>query len=246
MAVTSDLRALNFTVSNRNVASSSSVPSGAISTSSSSLKAKMVLNRSDGNTYPEEFYFPYPPIDIQYTNLSAEWTEIARPGRTPLVEYVTNKLLSVSFKFLVAKPFDGLSYSVDTDLSKLRRMASSKRTVSFFGFDGMFTNPFQIPEQETRSRAGFYFHITDFSISSLRRNSDNEITAAECSITVTEVNNPNITVVQFPVITYPVAVAPPTKKKTPPPSSGLQLLTAEQLFIAQTTAGSDYAGLGIG
>lgn len=245
MTTTSDLRAMNFTVSNRNVATADGASSGVLFNSSANMKARMTLNRSDGNTYPEDFFFPYPPIDIQYTNLSAEWTEIARPGRTPLVEYVTNKLLSVSFKFLVAKPFDGVSYSVDNDLSKLRRMASSKRTVSFFGFDGMLTNPFQIEGQETRSKAGFYFHITDFSIGSLRRNTDNEITAAECSITVVEVNNPDITVVQFPVITYPVPAVPIKKKKNPPPS-GLQLLTAEQLFIAQTTAGSDYAGLGIG
>ena len=243
MSTTSDLRAMNFTVSNRNVATADGASSGVLFNSSTNMKARMTLNRSDGNTYPEDFFFPYPPIDIQYTNLSAEWTEIARPGRTPLVEYVTNKLLSVSFKFLVAKPFDGVSYSVDSDLSKLRRMASSKRTVSFFGFDGMLTNPFQIEGQETRSRAGFYFHITDFSIGSLRRNTDNEITAAECSITVVEVNNPDITVVQFPVITYPVPVTPPKKGKTPFDFQAA-LRTAEEEYIYKNQNSSDWAGFG--
>ena len=78
----------------------------------------------------------------------------------------------------------------------------------------------------------------------MRRNTDNEITAAECSITVVEVNNPDITVVQFPVITYPVPVTPP-KKKTPPPPPAVPKLTAEELALKKATESWDWAGFGI-
>ena len=243
MATSSNLRSLNFQVKNRSA--SNNTPTGNIFSSSTNIQAKMVLNSRENGQAAPEFVFPFAPIDIQYSNLAAEWTDIARPGRTPLVEFVSNKLLNVSFKFLVARPFDGLFYSVDDSLRILRFMASSQKTVSFFGFDGMLTNPFQIDGQPTRSNSGFYFHITDFSISSLRRNSSNEITAAECSITVTEVNNPDVTVVQFPVITYPVPVVPTPKKKTPPPPGGVQM-TAEELKVKKETEGYDWAGFGWG
>lgn len=209
----SNLRSLTFTVTNRRGArqNTTSLPSN--------ISLKMVLNKSATSDPDFEFVFPFAPIQIEYANLATEWTEIDRPGRTPLVDYSKNKLLQVSFKFLVARPFDGIENTIDNDISVLRSMASSRRTVSFFGGDGMLTRPFQIQGQPTRSTAGYFFNITEFSISSLRRNLSNEITAAECSITLTEVNNPAVNVVQFPAITYP-PILPPPKKKPPAGTSG--------------------------
>lgn len=214
---TSDLRSLRFTVKNTSDRRALSVGqiSGAVAVQSQNITAKMVLNLSTIQDQPYEFVFPYAPIDVQYSNMAAEWTEINRPGRTPLIDYSQSKLLEVSFNFLVARPNDGITYSVDDDLVTLRYMASSKRTVSVFGMDGMLTNPFQIPGQPSRTSSGFFFHITDFTVRSVRRNKDNQITAAECSITLREVNNPDIGVVRFPAITYPPQL-PPVKKKSPP------------------------------
>ena len=240
---TSSLRSLLFRVRNTNTRlQAANRISGAITIKSNNITAKMVLNKTASTDESYEFVFPYAPIDIEYNNLSAEWTEIARPGRTPLVDYSQNKLLQVSFRFLVARPFDGLVDSVDSDLQTLRYIASSQRTVSFFGMDGMLTNPFQIPGQPTRSSAGFFFHVTEFSIRSVRRNKDNKITAAECSITLTEVNDPAISVVSFPQIAYPPVL--PAKKKPPappatPPSGNEELSTDQRLNAARNRNGLD-------
>lgn len=229
----SDLRSLRFTVRNTSTRRATSVGeiSGAIAVRSQNITAKMVLNLSSINDQPYEFVFPFAPIDVQYSNLAAEWTEINRPGRTPLIDYSQSKLLEVSFNFLVARPNDGLAYSVDDDLVTLRYMASSTRTVSMFGMDGMLTNPFQIPGQPARTSGGFFFHITDLSIRSVRRNKDNQITAAECSITLREVNNPDISAVRFPPIEYPVAL--PTVKKKPIFDDPLKQLSSYQRMAYQ-------------
>lgn len=226
---TSDLRSLRFTIKNTSDRRALSVGqiSGAVAVSSQNITAKMVLNLSTIQDQPYEFVFPYAPIDVQYSNMAAEWTEINRPGRTPLIDYSQSKLLEVSFNFLVARPGDGITYSVDDDLVTLRYMASSRRTVSIFGMDGMLTNPFQIPGQPNRTSSGFFFHITDFTVRSVRRNKDNQITAAECSITLREVNNPDIGVVRFPAITYPPQL-PPVKKKSPPTTITYADLTTNQ------------------
>lgn len=226
---TSDLRSLRFTVKNTSTRRVNSVGeiSAAVAVSSQNITAKMVLNLSTINDQPYEFVFPFAPIDVQYSNLATEWTEINRPGRTPLIDYSQNRLLEVSFNFLVARPNDGLAYSVDDDLVTLRYMAASTRTVSVFGMDGMLTNPFQIPGQPARTSSGFFFHITDLSIRSVRRNKDNHITAAECSITLREVNNPDIGAVRFPPIQYPPQL-PPVKKKTPKYDDPHKQLTSYQ------------------
>lgn len=233
---TSDLRSLRFTIKNTSDRRALSVGqiSGAVAVSSQNITAKMVLNLSTIQDQPYEFVFPYAPIDVQYSNMAAEWTEINRPGRTPLIDYSQSKLLEVSFNFLVARPGDGITFSVDDDLVTLRYMASSKRTVSIFGMDGMLTNPFQIPGQPNRTSSGFFFHITDFTVRSVRRNKDNQITAAECSITLREVNNPDIGVVRFPAITYPPQL-PPVKKKEDPKYDPTKWITTWQKLAAEKT-----------
>jgi len=182
--------------------------------SSAKVQAKMVLGRGSYRQSGYEFVFPFPPIDIQYSGIAGQWVDIARPGRTPIVDYAGAQLLQVSFKFLVARPWDGLNYTVDQDLETLRYICSSQNTVTFYGFDGMLTKPFQQPGQPRRRGGGFFFHVIDFSVNSLRRNADNKITAAECTITVQENNNPNISYVSFPPISYPPVNATPTKSGT--------------------------------
>lgn len=204
----SDLRSLRFRTRNRRQRRTTGTPA---TVSSSRVQAKMVLGRASYRQSGYEYVFPFPPIDIQYSGISGQWVDIARPGRTPIVDYAGAQLLQVSFKFLVARPWDGLEYSVDRDLETLRYICSSRNTVTFYGFDGMLTKPFQQPGQATRRRGGFFFHVIDFSVNSLRRNERNEITAAECTITVQENNNPNISYVSFPSITYPSSTTTPIK-----------------------------------
>lgn len=205
----SDLRSLSFVVPNYKPPTAIR---NRVTVSSAKVQAKMVLGRGSYRQSGYEFVFPFPPIDIQYSGIAGQWVDIARPGRTPIVDYAGAQLLQVSFKFLVARPWDGLNYTVDSDLETLRYICSSQNTVTFYGFDGMLTKPFQQPGQPRRRGGGFFFHVIDFSVTSLRRNSSNKVTAAECSITVQENNNPNISYVSFPPISYPSAAGTtPTK-----------------------------------
>jgi hypothetical protein len=212
----SDLRSLSFLVPNYK---SEGTARGTVFVSSSKVQAKMVLGRGSYRQSGYEFVFPFPPIDIQYSGITGQWVDIARPGRTPIVDYAGAQLLQVSFKFLVARPWDGLEYTVDQDLETLRHICSSQNTVTFYGFDGMMTKPFQQPGQPRRRGGGFFFHVIDFSVNSLRRNGDNKITAAECTITVQENNNPNISYVSFPPISYPTTAVTPTKSGSTTPQA---------------------------
>jgi hypothetical protein len=207
----SDLRSLTFAIPKYRTAQP---VSGPIYVSAAQIEAKMVLNRPNYTQSNYEFIFPFPPINIQYGGMSGQWVDLARPGRTPLVDYAGAQLLQVSFKFLVARPWDGLEYSVDQDIETLRYIASSQSTVTFFGFDGMMTKPFQTPGQPARRPGGFFFNVIEFSVDSIRRNPANQIAAAECSITLQEENNPSIVAKQFPPFTYPSQ-----KSKTTPTKS---------------------------
>lgn len=241
----SDLRSLSFSV--RNYKPQETV-ARSIFVSSAKVQAKMVLGRGSYLQSGYEFVFPFPPIDIQYSGITGQWVDIARPGRTPIVDYAGAQLLQVSFKFLVARPWDGLEYTVDQDLETLRYICSSQNTVTFYGFDGMLTKPFQQPGQPRRRGGGFFFHVIDFSVNSLRRNADNKVTAAECTITVQENNNPNISYVSFPPISYPPASATPTKSGTNTqapdvPFSGMTREQFSQLSLkTQETASGLFAG----
>ena len=67
------------------------------------------------------FEFPFPPANLQYTNLTPGWVEIERPGYVPLTGLAKYNLMRIQFEFLLAAPFDGIKYSVEEDLNLLRQ-----------------------------------------------------------------------------------------------------------------------------
>jgi hypothetical protein len=150
-----------------------------------------------------DFYFPFSPGEISYEQLSNEIVEVPRAGRTPLVMYKSQKLMKLSFEFMLAVPFDGMVESVSDSIELLRKMATdTTRSVQFFNFDDMLTKSlflskapvtsFSIVERTNR------FFIADLTISSIRRNADNQITNANVSISFIENRNPDITIVDIP------------------------------------------------
>jgi hypothetical protein len=154
-----------------------------------------------------EFIFPYAPIAMTYDGLAPEYVQIERPQNLPLVDLKKFNLLTVSLQFLVAVPNDGISVSVDNELRVLRGLANSIYPVSFINMDGMVTNPFNITRLgPARNASAFFFRITDLSINALRRNTNNEVTSAEVSMSLVEVANPSVNVITFPAITYPPIV----------------------------------------
>jgi hypothetical protein len=159
-----------------------------------------VVNKS-GQPNIDPFIFPFTPQQIQYSNLSPEISEISRPGKTPLIAFNRYRAKQVSFKFLLAVPNDGMFISIDDSIDQLQRIVNSTRTIYFTNLDKQITNSLT-----TGNTNGIFWSIIDFSLSSIRRNADNKIVAAEANITLVENINPTIKAADLPVITYTSAV----------------------------------------
>lgn len=161
------------------------------------LKPTMTVSRGSSDQPPISFVFPFPPQQIQYSNMSPELTEISRPGRVPLIAFNRFRAKQISFKFLLAIPLDGLVASIDADIEVLQEMANTSRPVYFTNLDRQISNPLNASE-DTR----IFWSIIDLTFSSIRRNERNEIVAAEANITLIENSNPKIKTADLPVITY--------------------------------------------
>lgn len=169
-----------------------------------------------------EFVFPFTPIEITYDGLSPEWVSIDRPLNTPLIDLKGYNLMRVELRFLLAVPLDGIRVSIDNDIRTLRMIANSQDPVAFINMDRMLTNPFNVSRLgQNRTNQGFFFRIADMSVQSMRRNLQNEITAAEISITLQEEANPPIRKIYFQPVTYSIATKPSTTKTktSSPPNS---------------------------
>lgn len=158
----------------------------------------MYVSRGSTDTPPIAFSFPYPPQQIQYSNMSPEISEISRPGKVPLIAFNRFRAKQISFKFLLAVPLDGLSQSIDNDIELLQEMANTARPVYFTNMDRQISNPFNVGTGELR----IFWSIIDLTFSSIRRNERNEIVAAEANITLVENNNPKVKATDLPQLTY--------------------------------------------
>ena len=150
-----------------------------------------------------DFYFPFSPGEISYEQLSNEIVEVPRAGRTPLVMYKSQKLMKFSFEFTLAVPFDGMFESVGDSIELLRKMATdTTRSVQFFNFDDMLTKSLFLSKAPVTALSitekTVKFFIADLTISSVRRNIDNQITNANVSMSFIENRNPDITIVDIP------------------------------------------------
>jgi hypothetical protein len=159
------------------------------------------------NTFP----FFYPPTNIQYDSLAPEWVEVERPGFVPIVGLRQYRLMRIQFDFLVTNSYDGIWYSVDDQLLLLREMANKIDPVFFQGMDKLTLTPINLPGSNRDKANGMFFRIVELNINSLRRNTKNEITAAQCSITMQEDFILAIKAVSMPKINYPPILKPRVK-----------------------------------
>lgn len=167
---------------------------------SGTKKATMHTARVPDQTRPQKsFVFPFTPQQVQYSNMSAEFVEISRPGKTPLVAFNKLKARQISFQFLLAVPLDGLFITIDGSIDFLYDMATSGEVVYFTNMDRQITNPLIANDQQS-----IFWTITDLSFSSIRRNEFNAITAAEGTITLIENTNPDIAAAPLPRLEYTV------------------------------------------
>lgn len=161
------------------------------------LRATMWTTPSASSNIQLKFEFPFTPQQIQYTNLSPEISEIQRPGRKPLVVFSRYRARQIALRFLIAVPQDGLFSSVDQSIQDLQLLVSKASPVYFTNLDRQITNGLS-----AGSTQQIFWSIIDFSISSIRRNGQNQITAAEATLTLVENTNPKLKVADLPKISY--------------------------------------------
>lgn len=154
--------------------------------------------------------FPYEPVQVEFSKLSNEYVTIERPGNHPLISWKAPQLGEISFSFLVIDRTSGGTTSIEDDLSFLTRFASLQAPIRFSGATLLSTIIRHFGDTSKAPRA---WRITDFSMTVRRKTVDGEASQAECSITLMEDRNPNISVVSLPAIVY--TVTPPTKVKKP-------------------------------
>lgn len=159
--------------------------------------ATWTLRTLDTNTRASEKYiFDYAPNEVQYQGLGAEWVEVPRTGDLPLVEFSKWSLMRVTMQFLIANNIvddlgrphpDGLVTGVYDKIEKLRTMAQRPFPVSALNIDQLLRISMK---RAMVSGEPLEFVISDFSITSMQRTivaGSNEITAAQCSLTLQEI-----------------------------------------------------------
>lgn len=172
--------------------------------------------KGDATIY--DFYFPYTPQSIDYSDMSDEVAEISRAGTTPIVTFRGHRLMKVSMEFLVAIPYDGLILDIEESLKILRVFSTnSQRSVIFYHLDQMLTEGYNY-------RKGPYgrppaFNITEMSINARQRNANGKITQAIVRLSLVENRNPNIVVTKVPPFKKrrPRRIPGPTPTTTPKP-----------------------------
>lgn len=162
------------------------------------------------------YYFPFEPVQIEFTNLANEYVTIERPGLHPLLAFKAPRLTQVTFKFLVVNRSSLMTpdSSIEDDLAYLNRFASLDAPIRFSGATLLSTIVRHFGDASSSPRS---WRITEFSSSVRRKTSGGQANQAECSITLIEDRNPNTNIVTLPPIVY--TTIPPTKttSKTPAP-----------------------------
>jgi hypothetical protein len=199
--------------------SSTGISSGAGVTVPTSQPPKLIQTTTSGQ--PQLTYeFIHRPNQISYSNIGSEWAPIDRAANRPMVDWKSYKLMNVSLSFIVAPDESGsldevidgkvISTSVDEQLKKLRKMASSPFPVVFMGFDKLLEEPTRYPFNNDAGK-GSLFVIADFSVTSIYRSSTGSISRASCDMTLTEYPKELIKLIEFPKL-KPIPELPP-----PPP-----------------------------
>jgi|694.fasta_scaffold14193_3 hypothetical protein len=147
-------------------------PTQTVKASSKPESPKMIQRRAISNstekTVLDEYEFNLRPNNISYSNIGITWTEIERLNNYGLVDYKNNKLMKISFEFVVeAHSGDKSSIyeSCEDKLAKLQRMANTPELVIFRNFDSLFSGSTAVIEDKSYRE----WAIFDMSISSIQR-----------------------------------------------------------------------------
>jgi hypothetical protein len=202
----------------------------------------MRLLPEDGGSSNNEvydFYFPYTPQSIDYSDMSDEIAEIERVGTTPIVTFKSHKLMRVSMEFLVAVPYDGLIIDVEESLNILRIFATqSQRSVRFYHLDEMLTRGWSYRKGPGPGFSNSYFNIADLTVTARQRNSYGKITQAVVRMTFVENQNPQIVVTRVPPFRKKKKKKPPKPPTTKTKPQKVTAITETEFAEAIAQAGN--------
>lgn len=162
------------------------------------VKAKLSFYGGYGT---REFIFPYAPVEVSYTGLSRQYTELNRPGDFALLDSVAPQLMKVSLQFRVADPKTHGQASIQPDLDNLRLISLLPGPILITNMDGYLSRPIAPTADFLGLRLSF-FRMTELTVNVKRRNRNNEATQADCQMTLTEDRNPYVPVVSLAPIDY--------------------------------------------
>lgn len=185
---------------------------------------KMIQRMSTGTagtkTVLDTYIFNLRPNNVSYSNIGITWTEVDRVNNFPLVDYRNNKLMKISFEFVVEAQTIGISSlyeSCEDRLRQIQRMANRPELVVFTNFDSLFGEAAfdNITASNYREWA-----IVEMSINSVQRTPSGTNTAqgaisrATVSMTIQEVR-----LVPDQVIFMPKLRKVPGVPNVPPPTN---------------------------
>jgi hypothetical protein len=208
-------------------------PTQTVAASSKPDLPKMIQRRAISNssekTVLDEYEFNLRPNNISYSNIGITWTEIERLNNYGLVDYKNNKLMKISFEFVVEAHLGDKSSIYDScedRLETLQRMANTPELVIFRNFDSLFSgNTKAIEEKSYREWA-----IFDISISSIQRvpltsvSGGGSISRATVNMTIQEVRLSPDNVIFMPKLRKTPRV-PNKPGDTPDPELCIELAT---------------------
>jgi hypothetical protein len=180
-----------------------------------------------GNNVNLTYVFPFTPVQIEFSDLSNNYTEIERPGNYKLIERRSPNLTRVSFSFLAVDRDSQGKRSIENQLRFLNRISTANAPIAFAGLGALLGV----------SQQGTYrlWRITDFSFSVTRKNQKNEASQAECRITLVEDRNPILPVADLGQIKYdetpPRLSDDKTTSSTPAGILGAALATDLQTYL---------------
>lgn len=150
---------------------------GAAPPSSDALKAYVVAATAPAGQSADKVFFPFFPVEVNYEGWPADYGELERPGRKPLLQYKGGRLRKVSFDATFVTR--GTDASIEDVLQDLADLAASDVDVRL-KLDGLVEST--------------VWRITDLTFASRRRSEVNAVTQATVSITLTEATKPTTVV----------------------------------------------------
>lgn len=162
---------------------------------------------SDSRLISKEYVFNLRPNNVSYSNIGVTWTDIERINNHPLVDYKNNKLMKISFEFVVEEHSgnkSSLYESCEKRLNDLRDMANRPELVIFTNFDSLFGEAKGLLTDSSYRE----WAIVEMSISSVQRvpsgvtsTETGSISRATVSMTIQEVRISNDAILFMPQLT---------------------------------------------